>query len=723
MKKGLAITIISVLAIAAVLFGVLYFTNNSQKTKEIEGLRSESAEKSTWIEQLNSDIEEKKNEIEALSADVAEKVANIDILNADVSDKANRIEELNSDVETKKNEIEALSADVAEKTASIDALNADITERTKQIETLTDNLNARDERIVALNEDKEELNGKLEELNTAIAGQLMQIELLTAENGEKDNQVNILASALEEKGRQIEAYIDDVNTKEIEITELTEKLENTITAAQKQLEDTITTMAYEAEIEKEKAIADAVSAANVKAEAEKAKAVEEAVAAARKEAEDEKITMVEEASTAAKEGFDKALVDTGITLEETEIGFGGPVTVKVILDGKTVKALTIDTQDETPGMGQRASEEAFTSQFIGKEGPFTYGEDGVDVLTGATVTSEAVLKALNEMFDTEKAEEIDQKDYDSYMVTRETPFSIIRVHIKAVGEKITDCQINSVAKMAGSDFLTDEIKKDWAKAIAINGTAEIDAITGATLGLSSEAVVDAVDEILGLMTKKEPEPKEEGIMSHADYIAAEIDSEVVIETSVQATQNWWSKDGIGKATVYAQSEDGAYFIYEMNCSEEDAKDLIPGTRIKVKGYKSEWSGEVEIVDATFEFVDGKGFIAKPFDVTSLIGTEELIKHQNELVSFKGLTVLAQNNGRGFQYKWNDSGNRGDDLYFNVFVNGKSYPFVVESYLCGPETEVYTAVEGLKAGDVIDAEGFLYWYEGLQPHIINITHVN
>ena len=61
MKKGLAITIISVLAIAAVLFGVLYFTNNSQKTKEIEGLRSESAEKSTWIEQLNSDIEEKKN--------------------------------------------------------------------------------------------------------------------------------------------------------------------------------------------------------------------------------------------------------------------------------------------------------------------------------------------------------------------------------------------------------------------------------------------------------------------------------------------------------------------------------------------------------------------------------------------------------------------------------------------------------------------------------------
>ena len=45
----------------------------------------------------------------------------------------------------------------------------------------------------------------------------------------------------------------------------------------------------------------------------------------------------------------------------------------------------------------------------------------------------------------------------------------------------------------------------------------------------------------------------EGVMSHADYAAAAIDAEVVVETYVQAKQSWWDN----KATVYCQSEDGA----------------------------------------------------------------------------------------------------------------------------------------------------------------------
>ena len=199
---------------------------------------------------------------------------------------------------------------------------------------------------------------------------------------------------------------------------------------------------------------------------------------------------------------------SGTAVEETEQGFGGTVTVHATLDGKTVQALTIDTPDETPGLGQRASEEAFTEQFIGKEGPFTYGENGVDALTGATVTSNAVLKALNraitggdaaEEAKTEeaKAEETGRVIYGSYIAKRETNFSTIRVYVDSKGGKITDCRITSEAKMENSDFLTEEIKEAWAKAIVENGTADVDVITGATLKFSSEAVVDAVNEILG----------------------------------------------------------------------------------------------------------------------------------------------------------------------------------------------------------------------------------
>ena len=41
---------------------------------------------------------------------------------------------------------------------------------------------------------------------------------------------------------------------------------------------------------------------------------------------------------------------------------------------------------------------------------------------------------------------------------------------------------------------------------------------------------------------------------------------------------------------------------------------------------------------------------------------------------------------------------------------------MEFYLCGNDTETYKAVEALEVGDVVDVEGFLYWYEGVNTHI-------
>ena len=80
--------------------------------------------------------------------------------------------------------------------------------------------------------------------------------------------------------------------------------------------------------------------------------------------------------------------------------------------------------------------------------------------------------------------------------------------------------------------------------------------------------------------------KSEGVMTYEEYMAAPLDSEVVIETYVQAKQSWWDN----QATVYSQDKDGAYFLYNMACSEEDYAKLVPGTKIKLTGYKSEWSG-------------------------------------------------------------------------------------------------------------------------------------
>ena len=196
-------------------------------------------------------------------------------------------------------------------------------------------------------------------------------------------------------------------------------------------------------------------------------------------------------------------------------------------------------------------------------------------------------------------------------------------------------------------------------------------------------------------------------MTHEQYVAAEMQSQVVVETYVQAHQSWWDN----KVTVYCQSPDGAYFLYELACTEADAEKLVPGTKIRVTGNKGEWAGEVEIMDGTFEFVKGDSFIAQPLDVTDLLGTDALIDHQNELVSFTGMTV------ENIEYK---NGEPGDDIYVTLGHNGGSYSFCVEVYLTGTDSDVYTTVGELEVGDVVNVEGFLYWYEGVNPHITAIS---
>ena len=200
--------------------------------------------------------------------------------------------------------------------------------------------------------------------------------------------------------------------------------------------------------------------------------------------------------------------------------------------------------------------------------------------------------------------------------------------------------------------------------------------------------------------------KGEGVMTYAEYAAAAIDEAVVVECYVQAHQSWWDN----KITVYAQDQDGAYFLYELACSEEDAANLTAGTKIRVSGFKGEWAGEIEIMDATFEILEGN-WVAEATDVTALLGTDELIAHQNEFVSFKGLTIAS------ITYK---NGEPGDDIYVDVTLNDETYSFCVERYLTGPGTEVYEAFATLAAGDVVDMEGFLYWYEGVNTHITAVV---
>ena len=269
-------------------------------------------------------------------------------------------------------------------------------------------------------------------------------------------------------------------------------------------------------------------------------------------------------------------------------------------------------------------------------------------------------------------------------------------------------------------ILTAALTLALAVSVAGCGAKTTETTAAATTAAETTAAETTAAETTAAETTAAETEAAEGVMTYEEYIAAELDTEVTVETYVQAKQSWWED----KATVYTQDEDGAYFLYNMACSEEDYEKLVPGTKIRVTGYKAEWSGEVEIVDATFEIIDGS-YVAPVLDVTDLLANEEeLIKHQNEFVSFKGMTVEASKDADGkdvaFLYNWDGSGQDGNDLYFNVSKDGQTYTFTVESYLCDNTTDVYAAVKALEIGDVIDMEGFLYWYEGANPHITAVS---
>ena len=139
----------------------------------------------------------------------------------------------------------------------------------------------------------------------------------------------------------------------------------------------------------------------------------------------------------------------------------------------------------------------------------------------------------------------------------------------------------------------------------------------------------------------------------------------------------------------SQDGDGGYFVYNCKCSEADYAKLVPGTKVKVTGVKANYADEIEIADGEFQIETDVTYIAEATDLTSKLATDDIVKYQNMFASFKGLTVEPIKDGDGVEhawiYNWDGSGEEGSDIYFNVSIDGKTFHFLIESYLCDSST--------------------------------------
>jgi electron transport complex protein RnfG len=92
----------------------------------------------------------------------------------------------------------------------------------------------------------------------------------------------------------------------------------------------------------------------------------------------------------------------GISFKATGSGFDGPIEIMVGYNPGEGKLLGIEilSMSETPGLGARIKEEAFTNQFKGKSADDKFiAKEDVQAISGATISSTAVANAIKTSLD------------------------------------------------------------------------------------------------------------------------------------------------------------------------------------------------------------------------------------------------------------------------------------------------------------------------------------
>lgn len=100
---------------------------------------------------------------------------------------------------------------------------------------------------------------------------------------------------------------------------------------------------------------------------------------------------------------DASGAETGYIIKGSAAGYGGSVIVVVGVDAdlKVTGISFPETLPETAGLGQKATEPTFYEQFAGKGTKLSVkkgggaGEDEIDAISGATITSTAVTNTVN----------------------------------------------------------------------------------------------------------------------------------------------------------------------------------------------------------------------------------------------------------------------------------------------------------------------------------------
>ena len=257
MKKGAAITVISILAAAVIALGILFVTANGQKNQAVtdrDGMTEENirlaadvAERDERIAALTGEAEAKTGEIETLTAEAAAKAGEVEALTAEAAAKAGEVETLKAEAAARAEEVEALKAETAAQDSMIQSLKeeaagskAAISEKEAKIgeqETLLKEQEAliaeKDKKIgeqeTAIAEKDQKISEQetlISEQETLIAGKDTKIGELETAITDKDRKISELESTAAELQSKVDSQAVEIAVKDETIRSLNAQLEN-----------------------------------------------------------------------------------------------------------------------------------------------------------------------------------------------------------------------------------------------------------------------------------------------------------------------------------------------------------------------------------------------------------------------------------------------------------------------------------------------------------------
>lgn len=192
-------------------------------------------------------------------------------------------------------------------------------------------------------------------------------------------------------------------------------------------------------------------------------------------------------------------------------GYGGDVVLDVIMDGDEIVDIQVLDQSETPDLGDVAIE-AMIAKILS-----TQTTEGIDVETGATVSSQAVLKAVSEATGMELSEsEAPEDPAANYDLATYEPEGIMvsgkgfqdryDIHLDVLfnGDEITEIRVIEHGETKG---FGDGALRAVPERMIRQQSAEVDVQTGATWTSNStmELVKKAVEEAGVVLTEREGE--------------------------------------------------------------------------------------------------------------------------------------------------------------------------------------------------------------------------